>query len=50
MRVHAAASAVRSASTPGSFLPSMSSSDAPPPVEMWLMRFATSSPASTWTE
>src|SRR4029077_6662790 len=30
----------RSTSTPGSFWPAMNSSDAPPPVEMWLMRSA----------
>ena len=36
---------MRSASTPGSLLPSISSSAAPPPVEMWLTPFTTSGPA-----
>ena len=31
---------------PGSLLPSRSSSEAPPPVEMWLNLAATSSPAA----
>ena len=30
-----------SASTPGSFLPSRNSSEAPPPVEMWVILSAT---------
>ena len=40
------ASAERSTSMPGSFLPSMSSRDAPPPVEMCFILFAMSPPAA----
>src|SRR6204780_3762332 len=37
------------ASTPGSFLPSRNSSDAPPPVEMWVILSATSAPCTAAT-
>src|SRR5260370_15570057 len=40
------ASPVRRTSMPGSFLPSMSSRDAPPPVEMCFIFLATPSPAA----
>src|ERR1700674_5357158 len=39
-----------SASTPGSFLPSRNSSDAPPPVEMWVILSATPAALTAATE